>query len=153
LAADSLDNFDVDKANGRILDFIGEWAGISRSLDVELEDVYFEWNGPEKTGWNRGNWRGPFDPLTGLSVLDDRSYRTILKVKIGSNNWDGTTSEISRIYNEQLLSNGTRVVVIDNFDMTMSLLFVGPSLTAVEEGIIAGMMGIGPNNMIISCKG
>jgi len=130
-----LRNFDVDIAYGGILDFIGQWVGVSRNVETELTDVYFQWDGLPEVGWDQGSWKGPNDPSTGLTTIPDDAYRTLIKAKIGANNWDGTNDGIAACYNG-IFVNGAQVVVTDNLDMTMDVTVVGGPLTAVEAGLI-----------------
>ena len=136
--------FDVDRARGQVLDHIGQWVGIPRNVPFELTDVYFEWGGDGSLGWGRGSWKGFGDPDTGISVLPDDGYRTLIKAKIGANNWDGTNQQIALIYNG-IFYNNAQVIPTDNFNMTMDLTIVGGPLTAVEEGLIrTGVLPLRP---------
>lgn len=50
-------------------------------------------------GFNQGIWKRPFDPDTGLTVLDDDTYRLVIRANIGANHWDGTLESTAAILN------------------------------------------------------
>jgi len=81
--------FDLDEAVGAQLDDVGRWVGISRIIRTPLSDVYFSLD-ISGLGFDQGIWKGPFDPDTGLTTLDDDTYRLVIRAKIGANHWDGT---------------------------------------------------------------
>ena len=90
--------FFVDTAEGVQLDIIGELVGLSREVD--------------------------FDPGGGASsILPDSLYRIALKAKILKNNWDGTKEQIYDFWAIWLPEYP--VLIMDNEDMTMSVLVVG----------------------------
>lgn len=129
--------FDLDTAVGAQLDAVGLWVGLSRALSVALGDVYFSWDRTADVGWDRGNWKGDFDPDTGLTSLPDSDYRVALKARIAANQWDGTMEGASRIWGRVFA--GTRdIVVQDGQDMTMSVSFVGSVLSAVQVALLTG---------------
>ena len=66
------DAFDLDKAVGNQLDVLGELIGVSRTL--------------------------VFQPLDMSPLLDDDTYRLVLKAKIGKNMWQGTKTEVQEIW-------------------------------------------------------
>ena len=92
------DVFDLDKAVGVQLDAVGLWVGIARRVATPLTGVYFSLD-TAGVGFDQGNWKGPFDPDTGLTLLDDDTYRLVLRAKIGANHWDGTLGSTAAILN------------------------------------------------------
>lgn len=90
--------FDLDSAVGAQLDAVGEWVGISRVVNTPLTGVYFSFD-TAGLGFDQGVWKGPFDPDTGLTRLDDETYRLVLRAKIGANHWDGTLESSKAILN------------------------------------------------------
>ena len=77
-------------------------------------------------GLNEGYLRGPFDPLDGLTSLDDSLYRTMLRIKIAANHWDGSLAQAQSILAQVLsASEDTYLMVIDNFDMSISIGVAG----------------------------
>jgi hypothetical protein len=104
-------SFDVDTAIGMQLDTLGEIIGRSRTLN--------------------------FQPSGGSSpTLDDVNYRIALKAKISQNQWDGTTPQIYEIWNN-LFPNVT-LSVVDNQNMTISVLLEGQLEAVVQEMLAAG---------------
>lgn len=83
------DDFDLDLANDAQLDDVGLWVGISRNIPTPLTNVYFALDTPA-LGFDQGAWKGPFDPDNGITVLDNETYRSLIRAKIGANHWDGT---------------------------------------------------------------
>lgn len=117
--------YDLDTAVGSQLDVVGIWVGLSRYVSVPLAGVYFTLDDPD-LGLDAGYLRGPFDPIDGVSSLDDGLYRTMLKIKIAANHWDGSLAQAQTILASVLaLSTGTYLMVVDNFDMTMTIGVAG----------------------------
>ena len=129
--------YNLDTAVGVQLDAIGLWIGISRYLLTPLTGVYFEWSGDPLVGWDSGSWKGVYDPLDGLTVLPDDSYRTLLKAKAVANAWDGTIPSASAIWSAVFGSDQT-VIIQDNQDMTMILGLVGAPLSAIDQALLTG---------------
>lgn len=89
VAAGLPDDFDLDLANDAQLDDVGLWVGISRNIPTPLTNVYFALDTPG-LGFDQGAWKGPFDPDNGITILDNETYRSLIRAKIGANHWDGT---------------------------------------------------------------
>src|SRR3954469_23823422 len=85
-----LDKYNLDTAVGDQLDTIGLWVGVTRRVPVPITNVYFTWSGTVATGWSSGQWKGLFDPGTGLVMLGDSDFRLLVRAKIAANMWDGT---------------------------------------------------------------
>jgi hypothetical protein len=83
--------FDIDTAVGEQLDIIGEYVGIKRLLT--------------------------FQPLNAPALLSDFYYRILLKARISLNNWNGTTEEIMRIWQD--VFPDYIIQIVDNQDMSM----------------------------------
>lgn len=108
--------FDLDDAVGSQLDDTGEWIGQSRNLEIPLTGVYFGF-GLQGQGWGQGVWRGPFDPVEGLTSLSDTDYRTLLKARVANNRWDGTIPG-AYSFMDPLFPNSL-FFIQDNGDMSM----------------------------------
>lgn len=91
-------SFDLDEAVGDQLDTLGAWVGIGRRVRTPLTGVYFSFD-IAGVGFDQGVWQGPFDPSTGITVLDDDTYRLLIRAKIGANHWDGTLASSAAILN------------------------------------------------------
>lgn len=132
------DDFDLDNAKGSQLDIIGIWIGAGRRVKTPLLGVYFSFD-IDGLGFDQGVWQGPFDPDSGVVVLDDESYRLVLRAKIASNNWDGTM-EGTRAILEIMFppSSGVLIFVQDNQNMTMTVGVAGPGLTPIQAALLTG---------------
>ena len=103
-------NYDVDSAVGYQLDVIGLLVGVDRLLTIQ--------------------------PSDGSSPLvDDTTYRFLIKAKIAQNHWDGTIPELYNIWRAPFPLNTIKIQ--DNQDMTFSILFVSQSYTTLQRQLIS----------------
>lgn len=129
--------FDLDTAVGAQLDVVGEWVGLSRYIGTELTGVYFSLD-DAALGLDAGFLKGPFDPSTGLTSLDDETYRMALRAKIGANHWDGSLEELQDILNIVFNNYPADVFVGDHQDMSMSFYLVGDLPPPVIVALLTG---------------
>ncbi len=119
--------FDLDSAQGKHLDYIGQWVGISRQLKIPIASAnYFSFD-IAGLGWDQGQWKPGFASSTEIASLDDISYRAAIRLKIAANQWDGTLGAF--IGKQIILENPTTpnvVTYIDNQNMTFSVKVTGP---------------------------
>jgi Protein of unknown function (DUF2612) len=101
--------FDVDLAVGDQLDKIGLWVGVSRNLPIEVG---------------------------GISTLPDASYRILVKLFIAMNQWDGTVPGIYNVWNSVFAAEGYKILVQDDQDMTMFVVFLNPPTDIVILSIL-----------------
>lgn len=137
LARMQSDVFDLDEATGASLDMVGEWIGLSRRIDAPISGVYFAFD-TAGLGFDQGVWQGPSDPTTGITVLDNDTYRLALRAKIGTNMWDGTMEGTKAIMDLVFSEPGTNAFVEDNQDMSMNIVIVGNPPSALILALIAG---------------
>ncbi len=118
--------FDLDNAVGNQLDIVGEWIGQSRNIPNVVTINYFGFSdNPNAAGFgdlNNPAAGGPFFDLggsTGTSaVLDDGTYRTVLRAKILTNQFDGRVTSLEAVLAlvtgvaSNIYDPGTRVVTI-----------------------------------------
>ncbi|WP_447873677.1 DUF2612 domain-containing protein [Serratia fonticola] len=141
-----INDFDLDTAIGVQLDAVGIWIGISRTIKTPIEGVFFSLD-IEGVGLDQGVWQGEFD-AGGLTVLDDDTYRTILRAKIAANHWDGTTETLSDVYQAIFPDHKTRIFAVDNFDMTMDVFITGEDISAVMKAVIVqGYLDVKPSTV------
>lgn len=141
--------FDLDSAVGDQLDTIGIWVGISRNVPVPLSGVYFSLD-IDGLGFDQGSWKGPFDPDTGLTRLDDETYRLVIRAKIGANHWDGTLGASKAIL-DSIFGGGTFVFIQDNQDMSMTIGIAGVIPSAVFLALLAhGLIPLKPEGVRIN---
>jgi len=141
--------FDLDSAIDAQLDDVGRWVGISRNVPIPLTDVYFSFD-TEGLGFDQGSWKGPFDPDTGLTRLDNDTYRLVIRAKIGANHWDGTL-ESSRAILDSIFGGGTFVFIQDNQDMSMTIGIAGVIPSAVFLALLAnGIIPLKPEGVRVN---
>ncbi len=143
------DAFDLDTAVGAQLDADGVRIGRDRYVDVPVEGWFsFDVDG---LGFDQGYWQGAFDPDTGVSSLDDDTYRLLLKARAMANGWDGTTESALAIYTALLGPAGYQVQIIDGQDMTMTVRFFGPAPDPRTKAIIeGGYLGLKPAGVTVT---
>lgn len=106
-------SFDIDVATGDQLDVLGVIIGASRTVS--------------------------FQPSGGVSpVLDDKTYRLLLKATIANNQWNGTIQSLYPIW-EQLFPGG-RIIVIDNQNMTATIIMTGAFSSIIQDLITNGLI-------------
>ncbi len=91
-------NFDIDYAIGKQLDTLGKIIGRKRTLT--------------------------FQPLNGHNpILDDETYRLVLKAKVAMNMWDGTVPKMYEIWDNIFKDIGLELQ--DNQDMSFNAYITG----------------------------
>ncbi|AQQ20265.1 DUF2612 domain-containing protein [Burkholderia cenocepacia] len=128
--------FDLDNAVGVQLDDVGVWVGVSRKIRTPLTGIYFSFD-IAGLGFDQGTWKGPFDPDTGLTVLDDDTYRLVIRAKIGANHWDGTLEQSAAILNS-IFDTDTHVFIEDHQDMSMTIGIAGKVPPATFLALLSG---------------
>lgn len=107
------EEFDVDTAVGVQLDAVGVRVGVSRQLPLKLTDVYFALDDVDGYGFDFGLWKGPYDPDDGIAVLDDETYRAVIKAKILSNKWNGENGTLAEFLSTALSYFGVDAKMLD----------------------------------------
>jgi len=143
--------FDLDAAVGVQLDAVGQWVGITRNVATPLTGVYFSLD-VDGLGFDVGVWQGPYDPDSGITSLDDDTYRLLIRAKIAANSWDGTLGGSARIL--QIIfpaSSGTKIFIVDNGDMSIDIAISGaiPSLLFLAL-LFGGYIPIKPEGVHIN---
>jgi len=142
--------FDLDEAIGAQLDVLGQWVGISRYASVLISGVYFSFD-TVGLGFDQGMIKGPYDPSEGLARMDDGTYRTMIKAKIGANHWDGTLPSYQSIMAQVFAGTGTTCFAQDNQDMSMTVFFTGAEPSALLAGLIkTGTVPLKPSGVRIT---
>lgn len=136
--------YDVDTAIGVQLDAVGKRVGISRIVQIPLPLAYFSWD-TATVGWDQGVWKGEFDPTSGTASLDDYHYRILIRAKIASNQWNGTTDTAVAALEPIFVDTGSLIYIQDNFDMSMDVGVVGPLPTQTAWAMLTnGLLDLKP---------
>lgn len=125
--------FNLDTAIGVQLDAIGLWVGVTRRVAVPL-DIFFTLDLAGK-GFDQGSWKGPYDVDSGLVLLDDETYRGLLRVVILADHWDGTLTQY-QVLMQQAFPPANTFYAVDNFNMTLTIHVTGPELSAVLTALL-----------------
>lgn len=92
--------FDLDAAVGLQLDILGQILGVGRTVS--------------------------FQPSGGAGpVLDDATYRLVLRARIARNQWDGTLGAIQELWANLFGAVPAYLILVDNQDMTMTAVVIG----------------------------
>jgi hypothetical protein len=102
------DAFDLDTAVGSQLDILGVIIGQGRTMT--------------------------FQPSGGVSpILDDTSYRLLLRARLYQNQWDGTADGLQAVW--QQLFPGGKIVINDGQNMSCTILLSG-SFSSIATDLI-----------------
>lgn len=105
--------FDIDSAIGAQLDALGTLVGAGRLM--------------------------PFQPSDGVSpILDDPTYRILLKAKIAQNQFDGQIDSLYAIWGQ--LFPGGRIIFIDNMNMTATVILAASFTSIIQDLITNGLI-------------
>jgi hypothetical protein len=105
--------FDLDQAVGVQLDVLGVIIGQSRRVN--------------------------FQPRNGVSpVLDDATYRVLLKARIAQNQWDGTVDGLQGVW--ESLFPGGRLSINDNQNMSATVILSGAFSSITQDLITNGLI-------------
>lgn len=100
--------FNLDEAAGDQLDKIGYNIGINRVLPVNDPDI--------------------------PPVLDDETYRLVIKSKIQQNHWNGTLDGWNKIL--KVIFPDSAYDIQDNFDMTVTVMIIDPNFNATKIALL-----------------
>ncbi|KOY60942.1 DUF2612 domain-containing protein [Photorhabdus heterorhabditis] len=145
-----ISSFDLDKAEGKQLDIIGEWVERNRMIQTPIEYYYFSFDIPE-LGFDSGKWKGRFDSDKSYVKLDDDNYRIVIKAKIGANNWDGTAESLNNILSFIHSHNNISISFEDNLDMSFTVTVRGKVISSITKEIIhQGYLSIKPMGITVN---
>jgi hypothetical protein len=152
--------YDLDTAVGVQLDTVGQWIGPTRYIYEGIPDVFFSFD-ILGLGFDQGAW-APNSGTEVLTALPDTDYRLLLYAAVARNHWDGTVPGAEKSLNAFWVNYGYKEYIIDNQDMTVTFLLVGPPMTALVQALFfggyldilaAGVGTAGPNNGHIWVEG
>ena len=121
-------------SQGFLLDYIGQWVGISRTLKVPLSDVFITWDGTDALGWDSGIWVDDLNP-GGVVTLPDGVYKNLLRAKIAANSWDGTTEGAYAIWSNVFTNQN--LLIQDFGDMSIAIILVGSRVDSLTLALLA----------------
>lgn len=127
--------FDLDFAVGVQLDAVGVRVGITRHVSFPITGVYFALN-TAGLGFDQGAWFGPNNPTSGITNLDDETYRTLLRAKVAANSWDGTASGAQMVLQTILQGKPGYLFIEDHQDMTMVIGLSGPLPDRLTQALL-----------------
>jgi len=135
--------FDIDTPPvGNQLDIIGQWVGVSRSVAIPIAGAFFRWAqvppAPSDTylnGWDYGTWQ-PSNAPSEITVLPDDAYLTLIKAKIASNNWDGTTNGAYSIWDALFAT--IKIFIFDRQNMSYDIAIIGGIIDTLTLALITG---------------
>lgn len=141
--------FDLDDSVGAQLDAVGARVGIGRRVRAPLTGVYFSFD-DAATGFDLGVWQGRYDPDSGVSMLDNETYRTVIRAKIAANQWDGTNAGAKSVL-DIVFSDGSQVLAEDHQDMSMSIGISGVRPTPILTALLTnGYLSVKPAGVRIA---
>jgi hypothetical protein len=113
--------FDLDQAVGVQLDILGQIIGQGRTMT--------------------------FTPSSGASpILDDTTYRLLLKARIAWNTWDGTIDGLQTVWKNLFPTGG--ITIVDNQNMSATVVMTG-AFTAIQQDLInAGLIVPRPEGVL-----
>lgn len=128
--------WNVDTAQGYGLDVWGRIVGVTRTLQVQGDQSYFDF---EESGLS-GNGFGqqPFYagvPITSNFELSDDAFRTLIFAKALANISDGSIKSLNQLLINLFPARGNAYVT-DGLNMTMTYTFAF-QLTSVELAIVS----------------
>lgn len=89
----------------------------------------------------------PFQPSGGVSpVLDDDSYRVLIKATIAGNQWDGTIDSLYLVWHQ--LFPGGNIVIEDNQNMSADIVMTGVFSSIMQDMITNGLIVPRPEGVL-----
>ncbi len=118
-----LAGFDLDTAAGPQLDILGQSIGQSRTVG--------------------------FQPSNSVSpVLNDATYRLLLRARIAQNQWDGTIDSLQTLW--QTLFPGGHINIVDAQNMSATIILSGGFSSIVQDLITNGYIVPRPEGVLYS---
>lgn len=130
-----IDLFDIDIAQGVMLDVIGQWVGVSRTVAIPITGIYFSWDQTADVGWEFGSWAPPNQNFDITSLPDD-AYRTLIRAKIAANNWDGTIEGAYSIWS--VIFVNTVILIQDHQNMSYDMILFGTAIDSLTLALLTG---------------
>lgn len=129
-------DFDIDTAVGAQLDAVGVRVGISRKLPVSITGVFFSFD-IVGVGFDEGVWLGRYESPDGITILDDGTYRNILKTKVLVNHWDGTVEGLHYLLDQVAMIFDCPIKYKDNQNMTVNILLPSETTPPIVWNVLS----------------
>lgn len=141
--------YDLDNAVGAQLDAVGLWVNETRDISVPLTNVYFSFD-VAGLGFDQGTWYDTFNPVTGLVILSDDAFRTLIRAAIANNQWDGTIPGAYGVWNILFAEQDTGILIQDLQNMHMLFALTGMIPDAVTIALFTqGYLGLVPAGVTV----
>lgn len=116
--------FDLDDATGVQLDILGQWIGMSRTVQIPIVGLYFSLD-VVGVGLDQGIWYQTGNPLFTSQLLGDDLYRRALQAKALANRIGRSIYDVYSVLD--VLTRGTALsfVIHDYGNMSMAYESVG----------------------------
>lgn len=147
LCSQAYDLYDLDDAVGAQLDAVGLWVGLSRFVALDVGQ-YFSWD-TKGVGWDQGVWWEVGDAESMVTTLQDAQYRTLLKVKIACNHFDGTLPSALSILNNAVSTDGCTVTAKEG-DMSVTFNVSGDISTVMKAVIEKSYIALKPAGVAVN---
>lgn len=142
--------FDLDTAVGQQLDFVGQWIGQTRFVDLPLTNQYFSFD-ISGQGFDQAVWFGPGSATSGVFELADEPYRLLLKARALNNAWDGSIPQAYALYDVLFAGSPNGILIHDDANLTMRLELTGPPVAPVTAALFTGgYLDIRPAGILVS---
>lgn len=113
--------FDLDQAVGPQLDALGALIGQSRTVG--------------------------FQPSNSVSpILDDATYRILLKARVARNHWDGRLTSLQGVW--QSLFAGGAIIIDDAMNMSATIIMTGAFTSIIQDLITHGYIVPRPQGVL-----
>lgn len=120
---------------GNQLDIIGQWAGVSRNVNIPITGILFTWDGITADGWGFGVWSSAENPSS-ITVLPDGAYLSLILAKIAANQWNGTTEGAYAVW--AVAFPQYNLLIQDNQNMSFAIAIQGMPLDSLTLALLTG---------------
>jgi len=131
---------DIDKAQGKQLDLIGQILGVNRNLyGLNVDTKYFSFQKTnaygysDKTAVSEGYWKSFFNSIGSAYALPDNVYKSLLKFKAAYNIRRGSWGGLDNLYYRFF---GNQFQMVNNKDLTVTYVVQPDVSLALQAAIL-----------------
>lgn len=139
--ADFAAYYDLDNAIGVQLDAVGLWVGVSRYVNIAVNQ-YFSWD-TQGAGWNQGSWFQVGDVLSNVTTLGDDDYRLLIRAKIACNSWDGSLPAAHTILKNLFAGDNVAIAMAES-SMAVAITIMGDLSNIARALLVGGYVPLKP---------